>query len=209
MVASTPSSRKFSGWPAQGLPSWRKSLDVLDRRPRVAGEVEQRIDQHRAVAGRQHEAVAVGPVRIGRIVASDIRSTAPWRRRPCPSACRDGRYWRPGPHPSTRRGWRWRAVSIRRACMAPLAEIRRRKARGAAGSFIGGRRLRQLRSDLKTCRALASMLSSIHGRPTRPRRHRSGSNRPWRGSKPRPPALPPSRRRAEPSERTCAAARGP
>ena len=37
--------------------------DVLDRRARVAGQVEQRVDQHRAVAGRQHEAVAVGPVR--------------------------------------------------------------------------------------------------------------------------------------------------
>ena len=28
----------------------------------VAGEIQQRIEQHRAVAGRQHEAVAVGPV---------------------------------------------------------------------------------------------------------------------------------------------------
>ena len=68
VVASTPSSMKFSGWPAQGLPSWRKLRDVLDRRVGVAGEVEQRIDQHRAVAGRQHEAVAVGPVGIGGIV---------------------------------------------------------------------------------------------------------------------------------------------
>ena len=45
--------------------------DVLHRRPRVAGQVEQGVDQHRAVAGRQHEAVAVGPVRIGRIDTSD------------------------------------------------------------------------------------------------------------------------------------------
>ena len=67
MVASTPASSKFSGWPAHGLPSWRKLLDVVDRRPRVAGQVEQGVDQHRAVAGRQDEAVAVGPVRIGRV----------------------------------------------------------------------------------------------------------------------------------------------
>ena len=39
--------------------------DVVDRRPRVAGQVQQRVDQHRAVAGRQDETVAVGPVRIG------------------------------------------------------------------------------------------------------------------------------------------------
>ena len=42
-------------------------LDVVDRDV-VAGQVQQRVDQHRAVAVRQHEAVAVGPFRIGRIV---------------------------------------------------------------------------------------------------------------------------------------------
>ena len=61
--------------------------DVVDRRPRVAGQVEQGVDQHRAVAGRQHEAVAVGPFRIGRIVLQIFASTARSRRRPCPSAC--------------------------------------------------------------------------------------------------------------------------
>ena len=42
-------------------------LDLLDRHGLVAEQMQQRIEQHRAVAGRQHEAVAVGPVRIGRI----------------------------------------------------------------------------------------------------------------------------------------------
>ncbi len=39
--------------------------DVVDRHAVMAGEVDQRIEQHRAMARRQHEAVAVGPVRIG------------------------------------------------------------------------------------------------------------------------------------------------
>jgi hypothetical protein len=34
----------------------------------VAGEVEHRIEQHRGMAVRQHEAVAVGPVGVRRIV---------------------------------------------------------------------------------------------------------------------------------------------
>ena len=40
-------------------------LQLLDVHPRHAGEVEQRIEQHRSVAGREHEAVAVGPIRMG------------------------------------------------------------------------------------------------------------------------------------------------
>jgi hypothetical protein len=43
-------------------------LEVVDRQV-VAGQVQQRIQQHRTVSVRQHEAVAVGPVGIGRIVA--------------------------------------------------------------------------------------------------------------------------------------------
>ena len=45
-----------------------EALDLVDRHVLVAGEIEQRIKQHRAVAGRQHEAVAVRPVRLLRIV---------------------------------------------------------------------------------------------------------------------------------------------
>ena len=36
------------------------------------GQVQQRIEQHRGMAGRQHEAVAVGPQRIGRVVAQKL-----------------------------------------------------------------------------------------------------------------------------------------
>ena len=33
----------------------------------VAGEIKQRVEQHRAVPGGEHEAVAVGPVGVGGI----------------------------------------------------------------------------------------------------------------------------------------------
>ena len=48
-------------------------LDLVERHGLVAQQVQQRIDQHRAVAGREHEAVAVGPGRIGRIEFEHLR----------------------------------------------------------------------------------------------------------------------------------------
>ena len=39
-------------------------LQLIQRHVGVAGEMQKRIEQHRAVAGRQDEAVAVGPVRL-------------------------------------------------------------------------------------------------------------------------------------------------
>ena len=50
-----------------------EALDLVERHRRIAGEIEQRVDQHRAVAGREHEAVAVGPGRIGRIEFQEAR----------------------------------------------------------------------------------------------------------------------------------------
>ena len=44
-----------------------EALDVVESRPFVPGEVEQRIDQHRPMARRQDEAVAVGPARVRRV----------------------------------------------------------------------------------------------------------------------------------------------
>jgi hypothetical protein len=41
----------------------------LREREVVAGQVQQRVDQHRRVTVRQHEAVAFGPVRIARVMA--------------------------------------------------------------------------------------------------------------------------------------------
>ena len=63
----------------------------LAHRQVVAGEVQQRVQQHRAVAVGQHEAVAVGPLRVGPGCASGAGPTAPPRSRPCPSARPDGR----------------------------------------------------------------------------------------------------------------------
>ena len=48
---------------ARGLRSpLPERLDLIDRDVLVAGQIEQRVQQHRAVAGRQHEAVAIGPL---------------------------------------------------------------------------------------------------------------------------------------------------
>ena len=63
----------FSGWPGVSEPSWRKRLISSMRHRLVAEQMQQRIDQHRAVAGREHEAVAVGPGRIGRIEFQELR----------------------------------------------------------------------------------------------------------------------------------------
>ena len=50
-----------------------EALDLLDRHRLVAEQMQQRVEQHRAVAGREHEAVAVGPGRIGRIELQEPR----------------------------------------------------------------------------------------------------------------------------------------
>ena len=47
-------------------------LEVVER-DRVAGQVEERVEQHAGVAGAQHEAVAVGPVGLGRGMAQEAR----------------------------------------------------------------------------------------------------------------------------------------
>jgi hypothetical protein len=52
-------------------------LDLLHRHGLEAGQVQQGIEQHRAVAGRQHEAVAVGPVGLGGV---ELQELAPQHR---------------------------------------------------------------------------------------------------------------------------------
>ena len=46
-------------------------FQLFDRQV-VAGQMQQRIDQHRAVAVGEHEAVAIRPLRIGRVVSQEI-----------------------------------------------------------------------------------------------------------------------------------------
>ena len=49
-----------------------KPLQLIQRHILDAGQVQQAVEQHRAVAVRQQEAVAVEPVRIGRIELHEI-----------------------------------------------------------------------------------------------------------------------------------------
>ena len=59
-----------------------EALQVLARDP-VAEEVQERVEQHAPVPGREHEAVAIGPGGIGRIVAQVPRPEhVRQRRRP-------------------------------------------------------------------------------------------------------------------------------
>ena len=48
-----------------------EALELLDRQV-VAAQVQQRVDQHRAVAVGQHETVAVEPLRVVRAVAQEV-----------------------------------------------------------------------------------------------------------------------------------------
>ncbi len=59
--------------PRRGRAELAEALHLLDRERRVAGEVQQRVDQRRAVPVRLHEAVAVGPARAGRVEAQVAR----------------------------------------------------------------------------------------------------------------------------------------
>ncbi len=84
VVVSTPEVQRYSGWPGQRLSSWRKLLmsssgtDSLTRHlvlgvdrldPR---QVQHRVEQHRRVAHREHEAVAVRPDRVFGVEAKDF-----------------------------------------------------------------------------------------------------------------------------------------
>ena len=49
-----------------------EALELIDGHRFVAGQMQQRVDQHRAVSGRQHEAVTVRPRRIGGIEFEEL-----------------------------------------------------------------------------------------------------------------------------------------
>ena len=84
-----------------------ETLDLVDRHLLVAEKIKERVEQHRAVAGRQHEAVAVGPRRIGRI---EFEEAGEQHGRDIGRAHRQAGMAGLGlsrPHPSPVRGWRW------------------------------------------------------------------------------------------------------
>ncbi len=64
--------QEILGMAGAGAAELAEMADVVDRRPRVAGQVEQGIDQHRSVPGREHETVAVGPFRVRGIELQEL-----------------------------------------------------------------------------------------------------------------------------------------
>ena len=88
VVVSTPVVQRYSGWPGHLLSSWRNFLmsssdtvgvpSALVRRVDRLGlrQVQHRVQQHRRVARRQHEPIAVRPDRILRVEAQDLAATA-------------------------------------------------------------------------------------------------------------------------------------
>src|SRR5580704_5348633 len=60
------------GMPGRSAAELAKLLDVVER-DLVAGEIEDAVEQHRAVSGREHEAIAPEPLRIFRIVTHEAR----------------------------------------------------------------------------------------------------------------------------------------
>ena len=71
VVVSTPGAMPCSGWPGVFEWSWRKRFELLHRQIEAA-QVQQRVQQHGAVPVGEHEAVAVGPGRIGRVEAQVV-----------------------------------------------------------------------------------------------------------------------------------------
>ena len=67
VVVSMPGVLAVFGVAGGGGVELAEPLDLLDPHAVVAGEVEQRVEQHRAMAGGQHEPVAVRPARVGGI----------------------------------------------------------------------------------------------------------------------------------------------
>ena len=72
VVVSTPGVWPYSGWPGGVGAPLAEVAQLLHRHGLEAGQVQQGVEQHRAVAGRQHEAVAVGPVGLGGVVLQEL-----------------------------------------------------------------------------------------------------------------------------------------
>ena len=113
--------------------------DLLDRRLLVAGQVEQGVDQHRAVAGRQHEAVAVVPFGSAGIV---LQIFGEQDRRRVGHAHRHAGMARIGGlrrRPSRARGWHWRAVRFEGHRLPWAANGGERRSRAARPLKAGAR----------------------------------------------------------------------
>ena len=85
----------------------------LRHRQGVAAQVEEGVEEHRAVPVREHEAVPVRPLGIGGGRGGGGRSTALRRCPPSPSASRGGQTSRAAPRPWPARGSRWRGLCVK------------------------------------------------------------------------------------------------
>ena len=70
VVASTPGRHAELGVARRARAPLAEALQVVEREV-VAGQVEERVEEHRGVAGREHEPVAVRPVGMGGGVAQE------------------------------------------------------------------------------------------------------------------------------------------
>ena len=72
VVSRRRRSRKTPDARASASPARGSSLHLLDRHLRIAGEMQPRIKEHRAVAGRENEAVAIEPAGLIGIVLESL-----------------------------------------------------------------------------------------------------------------------------------------
>ncbi len=72
VVISTPGVRHVLGVAGGLRPPLAEVLQLFERQV-VARQVQQRVEQHRAVAGGEQEAVAPLPLRVARVVAQEAR----------------------------------------------------------------------------------------------------------------------------------------
>ena len=71
VVTSTPSVSPDSGCPGVLRSPLAEALQIVERHV-VAGEKQRGVEQRRSVAVRQHKAIAIGPLRVRRIVLHQL-----------------------------------------------------------------------------------------------------------------------------------------
>ena len=73
VVVSMPGCSPCSGWPVGRAVQLPEPREVVEPHASMASQVQQRIEQHRAMPSGQHKAVAVRPARVGSVEAQQPR----------------------------------------------------------------------------------------------------------------------------------------
>ena len=107
VVVSTPGVWPYSGWPGVLRTELAEALDLSCGPCADSREMQQRIEQHRTMSGGQHEAVAIGPGRIGGIEFHEAREQDGGDIRHAHRHAGMTANWLFRQRPSTARGWRW------------------------------------------------------------------------------------------------------